>query len=345
MARKLKLVFSIILLLIAIVSIAFAQTVAPVKVVAARVDAISKVIGAHGIIQPYPKDDVKISAVSPMRIETILVKPGDPIKKDQLVIKLQRDQSIDMAVEKTRIAMAQAKLNWQRAQKLFENGVIAKVKLEQAQTAYNLAKADYEIQQRSMEYAINNSEIRSPIRGLVSSVNGVVGQIADPSQVLVRIVNVQNIIANIGIEVEDIGKIKVGQYAEITIPNLPDGRIFKGQVIKQNKEIDPSTQLINIWIELDNRNGLLQPGMFCVAHVFVNTVANALVVPKSAVLQDEKGAYLFIIEGNKAHQVYIETGIVTGKKAQIIKGIQKGQPVVYLGNYELEDGMQVNIQE
>ena len=170
MARQLKTVFTMIMLL---TEIALAQTIAPVKVVSVRLDKISEVIEAHGIIQPYPKDDVKISAVLPMRIEAILVKPGDPIENNQLVIKLQRDRSIDVAVEKARVAKEQVKLNFERAGKLFKAGVIAKVKLEQAQTAYNLAKADYEIQQRSLEYAIKNSEIRSPINGVVSSVNGV----------------------------------------------------------------------------------------------------------------------------------------------------------------------------
>ena len=247
MDRELKIVLVIFLINTAIVSMGFSQTIAPVKVVAVQMGTIFEIIEAHGIIEPYPKDDVKISAVSPMRIETIFVKPGDPIEKDQLVIKLQRDKSIDVAVEKARVAKEQAKLNFERAQNLFKAGVIDKVKLEQAETAYNLAKDDYEIQQRLLEYAIKNSEIRSPINGVVSSVNGVVGQISDPSQVLVRIVNVQKVIANVGIEIEDIGKIKVGQQAEITIPNLTNGRIFNGKVIKQNEEIDPATQLIHIW--------------------------------------------------------------------------------------------------
>lgn len=331
--------------LIGVWSLSNSQVIAPVKVVPAALQEISEMVEGHGSIQPYPQDDIRISPVSPMRIEAIPVKPGEHVKKGQLVLKLQRDQSVDVAVEKARVSLEQAQLNLQRAKKLFENGVIPKVKYEQAQTEYHLAKADYEIQQRSLDYAKQNSEIRSPIDGYVSSVEGNVGQIADPSQEILRIVNIKKMIARTGIEIEDIGKIKADQTVDINIPNLPDQRTFAGKVVKINKEIDPATQLVHIWIDLSNRDGILQPGMFAEALIQVKSVRNSIVVPRSAILKDKKGFYAFIVDKQKATQVYVETGIQNDKAVQIIKGIQKGDQVVYLGNYELKDGMQVSIQK
>lgn len=331
--------------LMSVWSLGYSQVVAPVKVAPAGVQEISEMVEGHGSIQPYPQDDIRISPVSPMRIEAIPVKPGDPVKKGQLVVKLQRDQSIDVAVEKARVSLEQAKINLQRAKNLFENGVIPKVKYEQAQTEYNLAKADYEIQQRSLDYAKQNSEIRSPIDGYVSSVTGVVGQIADPSKEILRIVNIKKMIARIGIEIEDIGNIKPDQMADIIIPNLPDHGNFVGKVVKINKEIDPATQLVHIWIDLSNRDGILQPGMFAEALIQVKSVGSSVVVPRSAILKDKNGFYAFIVDKQTAKKVYVETGIQNDQAVQIRKGIQKGDQVVYLGNYELQDGMQVSIQK
>ncbi len=331
--------------LIGIWSVGYSQAIAPVKVVSAAVQEISEIVEGHGAIQPYPQDDVRISPVSPMRIEAIPVKPGDRIQKGQMVVKLQRNQSIDVAVEKARVNLEQARINLQRAKNLFENGVIPKVKYEQAQTEYSLAKADYEIQQRSLDYARQNSEIRSPIDGYVSSVKGAVGQIADPSQEILRIVNIKKMIGRIGIEIEDIGNIKPDQSADITIPNLPDHRTFAGKVIKINKEIAPATQLIHIWIDLSNQDGVLQPGMFAEARITVKSVRNSIVVPRSAILKDKNGFYAFIVDKQTAKKVYVETGIQNDKAVQILKGIQKGDQVVYLGNYELKEGMQVSIQK
>ena len=321
-----------------------AQTVAPVQVTEAKVGAIAETVEGHGIISPLPKNDARLSALMPMRIDTIFVKPGDPVQKGQRIIKLQRDLSPDMSVQKAKIAFQQAGINLRRAQKLFKSGVIARVKLEQAQTENDLARADYELQKRSLQYARENSLLRSPISGLVSSVNGVVGQIADPTQVLAHIVNLQPVIADIGVETEDIEKVHVGQKARVNIPNLSDGHLFMGSVIKQNKEIDASTQLIHIWIELDNPGALLQPGMFAVAKIFVNEQKKALVVPRSAVLSDHEGYYVFIVQKGTARKVKIKPGIITDKHVQILQDLQAGQLVVSLGNYELKDGMKVRIK-
>jgi len=338
-----KIILSFIIVCFPI--ILYSQTIAPVKVIKVEYGQISEIVEGHGIIKPFPKDDIKISAVSPMRIDEILVKPGDEVKKGQLVIKLQRDHSIDLSVEKAKITLQQAEINLKRAEKLFKSGVIAKVKLENAQTEYNLAKADYNLQLQSQKYAIENSDIRSPINGIVSSVNGVIGQVADPTQELIHIVNMSNTIASIGIETEDMAKVQVGQPAVVTLPNLSDGNTFDGKVIKQNREINPATQLIHIWIEIKNPKFTLQPGMFAEAKIFVKTEKHALVLPKSAVLKDPTGNYVYVVKNKTAHKIYIKTGITTSDKIQVVDGLKEGDVVVYIGNYELEDGMQVLIQK
>ena len=317
---------------------------ATVRVSKAAYGSIAKVVEGHGIIQPFPDYDAKISALLPLRIDSILVKPGDRVHKGQPVVKLQRDFSQDMAVQKAKISMEQAKVNLNRAETLFKNGVISRVNLEQAQTEYKLAKADYELQKRSLQYAIENSILRSPIDGVVSSVYGVVGQVADPAQVLVHIVNTKHLMASIGIETEDMEKIKVGQPADLLIPNLSDHNIIHGHVIKQNKEIDPATQLVHIWIQIDNKEQILQPGMFAVARIFVRRIPNALIIPRSAMLKDSLGYYVFTVENNIARKVHITPGIITDKKVQVLKGLKPRALIVYLGNYELEDGMRVKIK-
>ncbi len=336
---------NIILILLFFSVLIEAQTIAPVKVLKAQLDSISKIVEGHGIIKPLPSNDIKISSAFASRIEKIFVKPGDHVKKGDPVIELQRDHALDLDVQKAKIKLEHAKLSYKRAEKLFKSGVIAKVNLENVNTAFKLAQSEYNLQLKTQQYAVSNSEIRSPIDGVVSSINGVIGQIADPSRDLIHIVNMSKTIASIGIETEDMEKVKVWQMAEVTIPNVRDGNSFKGKVIKQNKEIDPSTQLVHIWIEIENAANKLQPGMFAEANIFVKTDSNVIVLPSSAVLADNKGEYVFIIKNNIAHKIYVKTGIKNSGKIEIITGIGKGELIVYLGNYELEDGMQVSIQK
>jgi membrane fusion protein, multidrug efflux system len=340
-----RIIRFLILFIFGLAAISTAQVIAPVKVVPARVQPISEIIEGHGIIEPSAQGDAVISSSSPLRIETILVKPGDRVGKDELLVKLQRDKSADMEVEKARITMEQAKINLDRSQNLFDHGVIAKVSLEQAQTENDLAKADYELKKKALDFALANSEIRSPIEGYVSNVSGVVGQIADPTQPILRVVNINELDVAIGIEIEDAAKVQVGQAAEISIPNLPDGNIFKGRIIRSNMAIDTATQLIHIWIKIDNSRGSLKPGLFADAKIFVKTDSSAITVPKSAVLKDAKGPYVYLIDNGTAHKTYVATNIDTETLIQITSGVKPGQDVVYQGNYELDDSLQVEIQK
>jgi membrane fusion protein, multidrug efflux system len=321
------------------------QTIATVRTVTAQAKSISETVAGYGVLQPSPAGDIKISAVSPMRIDSILVGPGDCVRKGQLLVKLQRDPSIDVGVEKARIALKRSEADRDRAKNLYEKGVYPRVSFEQAETDHNLAKAEFDMKSAALRYAVRNSEIRSPIDGFASSVDGAVGQIADPSQVIVRVVNTEVMLAQLGVESEDIDKVKPRQKVDVTVPNLADTTAFSGVVRRANKEIDPTSQLIRVWVEIDNPGDLLEPGMFAVGRIVVRTESDAPVVPRSAVLADESGTYVFVVENDVTRKVYVKTGIQTDEEVQITEGIEEGQRVVYEGNYELDDGMRVNITE
>lgn len=335
---------AVLCLLAAFCGMAAAQTVAPVRVVPAAVQLMVEEVEGYGVVQAAPAGNIAIAAATPMRIDRIRVGPGDVVEKDQLLVELQRDPSLDVEVEKARIQLAQNEVELARAERLFKSGVIPKAQLEQAQVERDLAKADFELQSRSLQFAVENSRIRAPIRETVSRVSGVIGQIADPAQEILHLVDAGAIVARIGVELEDAGKVAVGQAAAVDVPNLPGGASFAGRVAKLNREVDPATQLMYIWIELDNREGRLQPGMFAVGRISVRTVSDALVVPRSAVLKDEQGSYVFVVAEGAAHRVAVKTGIQTDAEVQILDGIGADQEVVAAGNYELEEGMPVDIQ-
>ncbi len=319
------------------------QTLAPVKILSVETGPIEQTVQGYGTIEPLPEKNIAVTADSPMRILDILVKPGEQVSKGQMVVKLQRDHSLDVAVSKAHISLQKDSIDYHRAITLYDSGVIPKVKLENARNSYQLSKADYELQRKQLDYALQNSELRSPIQGVVTSVSGAVGQIADPANPILRIVNLYRMIAIIGIEIEDIGKIREGQPARITIPNLPDSPPFHGIVSKLNREIDPATQLINIWVEINNPDSLLQPGMFAEARIVVDQAKHALVVPRTAVLKDSAGPYLYIVSDSIAQKIQVRTGIENDSLVQILHGLKKGEQVVYQGNYELEDSMKVRI--
>ena len=68
---------------------------------------------------------------------------------------------------------------------------------------------------------------------------------------------------------------------------------------------------------------------------------NTLVVPRSALLKDEKGDYIFLVAKGRAHRVAVNRGVDTRMFVEIKGEVQAGDIVVVSGNYELKDGMSV----
>jgi hypothetical protein len=86
----------------------------------------------------------------------------------------------------------------------------------------------------------------------------------------------------------------------------------------------------------------LVPGMHVQAVIKVGEHLS-WAVPRTAVLTDAKGAFVFQISGGKAHRVDITSGLENQGLVAISGGIDPHLPVVVLGNYELTDGMQVRV--
>jgi len=63
------------------------------------------------------------------------------------------------------------------------------------------------------------------------------------------------------------------------------------------------------------------------------------------VLKDNSGPYIFTVRDSTAIKALVQTGIQNDSPVQIVEGVQKGEPIVYQGNYELDDSMKVRIEK
>jgi hypothetical protein len=102
--------------------------------------------------------------------------------------------------------------------------------------------------------------------------------------------------------------------------------------------VNPQTQFVDVLVDVpDNR---LMLGVRVRAEIQLNTQAE-WVVPRSAVLRDQQGAYIFQVQDGKAHRIEVQTGLERSGKVAVHGRFSPKAPVVSLGNYELQDGMAV----
>jgi multidrug efflux pump subunit AcrA (membrane-fusion protein) len=106
--------------------------------------------------------------------------------------------------------------------------------------------------------------------------------------------------------------------------------------------VDPQTRLASAVAQPESISSLV-PGSAVRARIVIAAHTNALTVPRAAVLYTDEQPFVFVAEGGKARRRPVTTGLVDDTRIEILKGLKAGESVVVGGNYELDDGMAVQL--
>ncbi|HAT7071416.1 TPA: efflux RND transporter periplasmic adaptor subunit [Legionella pneumophila] len=176
--------------------------------------------------------------------------------------------------------------------------------------------------------------VNAPIAGIIDARNINLGQAVEPNTVLFHISNRDKLLVVAQVYEEDLGKVNVGQEVNVHVLSYPK-QTFPGQVTLIEPNLDPLTRTVNVRITLDNKEGLLKPGMFVRANVILTHNKAALTVPNAALLQADNQQFVFVQNGGTYKRVDVKVGAVEDDYSEIIDGLVPGDLVVTQGNLEL----------
>jgi cobalt-zinc-cadmium efflux system membrane fusion protein len=176
--------------------------------------------------------------------------------------------------------------------------------------------------------------VNAPIQGVVDARNVTLGQTVEPNTPLFHISDRSQVMVNSHVYEEDVGKVKLGQEAYVRVISYPK-ETFVGKITLIEPNLDPLTRTINVWITLDNAQGMLKPGMFARADVVLQKNATALAVPNAAILEANGEQFVFGQDGDNYERIVIKTGANDDEYTEITDGLVPGDKVVTQGNREL----------
>ncbi len=235
-----------------------------------------------------------------------------------------------------KIAQAEAAVK-QSQQSVMQVAVKRQDAIVQRETAQQ-KRADFQAATATAGY----SEVRSPFAGIVSKRNANPGDIADPTNAIIEVIQKSALNMTAFLPAEDSAKVHAGLPVNITSTDV-SGQVFSGQVISVG-QVDVQSNLLSVRMSVDNSTGKLRSGSYAHADIIVHTVPKAVVVPKEAIVSRDGAALLFTIaEDGKAHKVSVTTGIESAGFVEILKGAAAGQKVIKLGQFEISDGQKVHI--
>ncbi len=325
------------------------ETVISVKVVpAAHIDSTPS-LSFNGSLEG--QTSAAVSAKISGRISEVLVQEGQHVKAGEPMIRLEAVELSNSArqagdaVKKAQINYDLAKNDYERYQSLYSNGAISAQQLENANAKLKIAEADVSSAAANQGNALQqlaNTVIVAPVNGIVSNKSATIGQVVSPGSPLLTVQNISQMYAVINVEQKNLGIVKEGQQAQITIDAYP-GKVFEGVVEVMNPEAGASSRMFRTKIKLDNVTGDLKPGMFAHVSVLTGEKVKILTIPQSAVGQKQGQYYVFQAENGKAVRKPIDVGQVSGNIIEIKAGLEPGAQVIITSVNRLNDGVAVKI--
>jgi membrane fusion protein, multidrug efflux system len=284
-----------------------------------------------------------------------MVKTGDLLFRiEQATYKAAADQQA-ATVAKAKATEVNANLQLQRAQTLVKNQNVPQSEVDQLSAVEQSAQADILQAQALLEQAQINlgyTEIRSPINGRIGIAHFTVGNLVSPSTgTLATIVSQDPIYVIFQASEADIIAYRKrvadspDKNPHVTVHiRLPDGTEYAhpGLTNFLDVQVQSDTDTVAVRAQFPNPDSVLIPGGIVGVIVERGKPRYTLLVPQSAVLLDQAGHYVLVVdEAKKVEQRRIITGPDHGKDVEVANGVKEGEFVIVDGIQKVRPGQVV----
>jgi membrane fusion protein (multidrug efflux system) len=199
-------------------------------------------------------------------------------------------------------------------------------------------KAAYDLARLQLSY----TEIRAPIDGVLSQRLIKVGNTIKPNDVLFRVTDLVPLLAYVHVPERELGRLKPGQPARVQVDAVPD-QAFIGKIARISPTVDPETATFKATIEVADPSSRLKPGMFARVGIVYERREQALQIPRTAIVDNEDGPTVFVVEKDKADQRPIRIGLANNGFVEVIAGLEGSEQVVVVGQGGLKSGNAVRV--
>jgi RND family efflux transporter MFP subunit len=193
----------------------------------------------------------------------------------------------------------------------------------------------------AVDLLLEETAVRAPIAGIIGARYRDDGERATPQDRLFTIFDTERVYVRIDVSEMDLGRISTGQTADVTLDRAPE-RAVKGTVKLVSPYVNPDTRTSSVRIDIDNGAGLLTPGSFVRVTLITGAAEERIVLPRSALLLDERGAStVFVVRDNRLFRQTVDVGSGAPEQAVILTGIAEGDLVCREPSPAYQDGMEV----
>jgi Cu(I)/Ag(I) efflux system membrane fusion protein len=200
----------------------------------------------------------------------------------------------------------------------------------------NWGIGDEQIAELAQDKSRISLTFHAPVSGIVLEKRAVQGMRFMPGEVLYQIADLASVWVVAEVAEQDIGSIKVGSIAQISVPAHPD-KSFEGKIAFIHPTLNPATRTVQVRVEIANRNGLLKPAMFASVGLAAGGMGKVLTVPASAMIDSGTRQIVLVqlAEGRFEPRI-VKPGMRSEDHVEILEGIAEGELVVTSANFLID---------
>lgn len=266
----------------------------------------------------------------------VLVEEGQVVRAGQALVRLDPDRP-RLQVAQAEAQMHKLENNYRRAQQLVEQQMISANDVDQIKYDLENARAIY----RAASLELSYTTVTAPISGVVASRSIKTGNFVQINSPIIRIVDSSRLEATLNVPEREIAKLKPGQAVGLVVDALP-GKQFTGTVDRVAPVVDNGTGTFRVVASFPGQ-GELQPGMFGRLNINYDQRADALVVPRSALLEDGGEPAVYVVRDGKAQRTVLKLGYNDAGWVEVREGLKNGDQVVIAGKAALREGSEVQV--
>ena len=273
-----------------------------------------------------------IAPTAPGRISKIFVEVGDQVRKGQKLVQMDAANLTQLKLQ-----LDNQETEFKRVDELYKVGGASKAE-------WDAAKTNLDVRRSAYENLMENTQVVSPLNGVVTARNFDNGDLYTSTQMPVLVVEqIAPVKLMVNVSEPNFPKVTKGMPVTVKLDVYEDEE-FEGKVSLVYPTIDAATHTFPVEVTLANANQRVRPGMFARVVMSFGT-KNHVVVPDMAVVKRAGSGdrYVYVYNNGKVSYNKVELGRRMGTEYELISGVDNNSQVVIAGQTRLADGVEVEV--
>jgi membrane fusion protein (multidrug efflux system) len=312
--------------------------VEPVQVAVAELAATGRSVSATGRVEPVRTVGV-VSQIAGV-LQAVQVEEGDRVAAGAVLARIEVPE-IRAQLTSAEATLAVARQAAGRSGQLFRAGIVTAPENEREQLALAAAQAARDQLRVRLGFAV----VRAPSAGIVLERTVRTGDLASPQLRLFTIGDVSTLVVRVPVSELDVAALRETDRVEVVLDALP-GRTFAGAIRRVFPAADSLTRLVPVEVALAGASArLVRPGYLARVIFRLEPRTGVLLVPATAVLENPRGAVVYVVRAGRAALRPVERGATYEGRVEIRQGLVAGDTVVTAGNTFIRDGATVRVTD